>query len=60
VSAGERKMDKRRKREPDDKEQSARFVETARQLESDESGKQFARALRRIAPKKAAKKKARA
>ena len=53
-------MDKRRKREPDDKEQSARFVETARQLESDESGKQFARALRRIAPKKAAKKKARA
>ena len=37
-------------RPPDDKEQSARFVETARKLESDESGKEFERALKIIRP----------
>jgi hypothetical protein len=36
-----------------DEKQSARFIETARRLESDESGKEFSRALSRIfRPKK--------
>ena len=45
-------MKTKKKPEPDDKEQSARFVETAKALESDESGKTFERALRKIVPKK--------
>lgn len=34
------------------KEQSERFIETARKLESDESGKTFAKAFRVIVPKR--------
>ena len=34
-------MNAKPKPEPDDKEQSARFVETAKQLKVDESGKVF-------------------
>jgi len=46
-------MTKTKKPEPDDKEQSARFFETAKALESDESGKAFERALKIIhAPKR--------
>lgn len=37
------------KRKEDDSEQSKRFVETARALESDESGKQFEKAMDEIA-----------
>lgn len=33
------------------KEQSERFIETARALESDESGDSFTRAVRRILPR---------
>jgi len=32
----------------DDKEQSKRFIETARKLEADESGEKFDRALKKI------------
>ena len=39
---------KDKKPKPDDKEQSQRFVETAKQLESDESGKSFEKALENI------------
>ena len=39
-------MKKPRKPIPDDKEQSQRFVETAKMLEIDESGKSFERALK--------------
>jgi len=35
----------KRKPKPDDKKQSQRFVETARKLEVDESGKKFNRAI---------------
>lgn len=41
-------MKEKTKREPDDKEQSARFAETARKLEVDESGKAFELALNTI------------
>ena len=44
--------EKKRDRPPDDKEQSARFVETARKLGADESGKLFERAFRKVVPKK--------
>jgi hypothetical protein len=44
-------MTKNRKYEPDDKEQSARFVEVARSLESDESGKIFDRVVKKIIPR---------
>ena len=44
-------MAKKRKPEPDDKEQSSRFVETANQLDVDKSGKAFARAFKTIVPK---------
>ena len=50
-------MESKRKREPDDKQQSARFVETARALETDESGKSFARAFKKVVPKSSGKKK---
>lgn len=40
-----------KKPKPDDKEQSKRFVETARKLEVDESGKAFEKALKNISPK---------
>lgn len=45
-------MTTKKKPEPDDKEQSARFVETAKALESDESGKGFERALEVVVPTK--------
>ena len=35
---------------PDDKAQAQRFVETAKQLESDESGKQFEAAVKVVVP----------
>lgn len=45
----------KKKFEPDDKDQSARFVETAKALESDEIGKEFELVLSSIVvPKRAA------
>ena len=41
------------KPEPDDKEQSKRFIEKARELGADESGEEFERALKKIVPPKA-------
>jgi hypothetical protein len=43
---------KKKKAKPNltDKKQSERFIETARELGIDESGEQFERALRNIAP----------
>lgn len=41
---------KKEKRKPDDEAQSQRFVETARQLGSDEDGKAFIQTLNVIAP----------
>lgn len=35
---------------PDDPEQSKRFVETARELEADETGEAFRRAFEKIVP----------
>jgi hypothetical protein len=46
-------VDTKPKPEPDDKEQSERFKETARQLEVDESGEAFDRALNVIKHRKA-------
>jgi hypothetical protein len=43
---------KQSKPKPDDKEQSKRFVETARELEVDESGKAFKRAVEVVVPPK--------
>lgn len=37
---------------PDDPEQSKRFVETAREIEADETGEAFRRAFARIVPPK--------
>ena len=37
---------------PDDPEQSKRFVETAREIEADESGEAFRRAFEKIVPSK--------
>lgn len=37
----------------DDPEQSERFVEMARELKADESGKKFREALKKISPRKA-------
>jgi hypothetical protein len=51
----ERGMDEKRKREPDDKEQSARFLEDARRLGMDESGKSFERVLKKVVPEKKTK-----
>lgn len=47
----------KRKRKPklEDKEQSRRFVETARKLEADESGKAFEREFRKVVPAKVPK-----
>ncbi len=44
-------MPKKSKLKPDDAEQSQRFVETARKLEVDESGKAFEKTLKNISPK---------
>lgn len=40
------------KRKQDDKAQSERFIDKARELEADESGKVFERAFKRILPVK--------
>ena len=45
-------MAKQPKPKPDDPEQSKRFEETARQVEADESGKSFERAIEIVAPVK--------
>lgn len=45
-------MTEKPKPEPDDKEQSERFIDTARKLEVDESGKVFEHVLKQIMPKK--------
>jgi hypothetical protein len=50
-------VEKNRKLEPDDTEQSARFVGTARALEADESGKPFVRAFKKVLRKTLKKKK---
>jgi hypothetical protein len=42
---------------PDDPAQSARFVETAKELEADKGGSAFARAMKELAPKKIVPKK---
>ena len=41
-------MAKKPKPEPDDKEQSKRFVDTAHQLEADERGKPFENAIKSV------------
>lgn len=43
-------MANKTKPKPDDKEQSSRFVETAKSLGVDESGKNFDRAMNLVAP----------
>ena len=44
-------MPKKKSRDPNEKPQSERFVETARELEVDESGKDFDRAFRKVVKK---------
>lgn len=44
-------MAKNPKTEPDDPAQSKRFVETAKALASDESGKSFVRAFKKVVPR---------
>lgn len=41
-------MAKKPKPEPDDREQSARFIETAKALGAEESGKEFDRVVDRV------------
>lgn len=48
---------KKPKPEPDNKEQSSRFVETAKALGVDESGKDFDRAMKSVIPPKPTPKK---
>jgi hypothetical protein len=43
---------KPRDSKPDDPEQSKRFVETAREIEADETGEAFRRAFEKIVPPK--------
>jgi hypothetical protein len=43
-------MSKNPKPEPDDAEQSARFIETARELEADKNAEQFEKAFDTILP----------
>ena len=45
----------KRKSKPNKKSQRDRFIETARILETDESGKSFANAVKRILPPRAAR-----
>ena len=47
-------MHKTPEKPQDDPEQSKRFEETARQLDADESGKTFKKALKIVAPSKRA------
>lgn len=42
----------KQKPKPDDKEQSKRFIEKARELEADESDESFDRAFKEIVPPK--------
>lgn len=44
-----------KERPPDDAAQSARFLSTAKELEADESGVSFERAMKAIAPAKTGK-----
>jgi hypothetical protein len=46
-------MEKKPRPEPDDPEQSKRFVDTAKQLEVDETGTWFDRAFGAVKPSKA-------
>ena len=46
---------KRKSRKNTDKEQSERFMETARKLESDETGKSFERVFGKLVQRKSAK-----
>ena len=48
-------MAKKPKPPPDDPEQSARFVETAKEVEADKSGAAFGRAFKKVLPKKVPK-----
>ncbi|MGE3783266.1 MAG: hypothetical protein AB7H71_11045 [Alphaproteobacteria bacterium] len=48
----QRPAPKRQNPEQDDPEQSKRFVETARQIEADETGEVFRRAFAKIVPPK--------
>jgi hypothetical protein len=59
--AGENPKPKKRKpkTEPDDTAQSARFIEAAKTLGADESGKAFERAMDVLLPKKPAGRKRR-
>ncbi len=43
------------KPKPDDKEQSKRFIEKAREIEADECGEAFERAFKKILPEKTPK-----
>jgi hypothetical protein len=45
-------MAKKPKPKPDDSEQSKRFIETAKELETDEDPKAFERAFQRVATRK--------
>ncbi len=46
------KMPKSEKPKSDDAKQSERFMEAARKIEADESGKKFEQAFKKIAPRK--------
>ena len=43
-------MSNTKSKPPDDPEQSARFIETAKDLESEESGKSFEKAVKLLKP----------
>ena len=45
-------MAKKKRVKKDDKEQSQRFVEKAKELSADESGRSFSRAFKKITPRK--------
>ena len=51
-----RKPKARPEAKPPEKEQRERFIETARAIGVDETGEEFARALRRVAPPRPRKK----
>ena len=50
-------MGKKPKPEPDDKDQTSRFIETAKALGVDESGDAFDRAMKLVVPQKPKPKK---
>ncbi len=50
-------MTSKSKAKPDDKEQSKRFIEKAREIEADESGGAFERAFHRLFPEKKSERK---